>query len=225
MAQNGRIPSSDLADIPGGRLTREAAASWLRLRARIGKETGVWICPTSQRTAYRPYADQEYFWRLYTSGRGSLAARPGTSNHGLGVAVDVPQPRMAALINRFGAEYGWQKRWSDAPSEWWHFKYAPQQDRHRNDQPISRQKHPYHVLTDEEKDRRNVLIKERRSAQKHGGWDKIDKSHLQRATEAKTWLARQAAQIKAAAAKDGANGWRKSNRKRRYDYISKLVNG
>src|SRR5262245_9016934 len=125
MASNGKLPASDLSDIPGGRLANQAAASWNRMRSAIGKKTGVWICPTSTRTAYRPYADQQYFWNLYQSGKGALAARPGTSNHGWGVAVDVPTTRMAQLVNAHGAEYGWQKKWSDAPSEWWHFKYAP----------------------------------------------------------------------------------------------------
>jgi D-alanyl-D-alanine carboxypeptidase len=225
MASNGRIPDSQLDDIPGGRLTKPAAASWLRLRARIGKEAGVWICPTSSRTAYRTYAEQQYFWNLYTSGRGALAARPGTSNHGWGVAVDVPAPRMAQLINRYGAEYGWQKRWSDAPSEWWHFKYAPQNDRHKGESPAlakKKQAHPYHVLTADEKEHRNILVKERRSAKRHGGWEKIDPSHLKRASEAKRWLANQAKEIREAAAKDG---WSKNNRRRRYDYIRKLVKG
>ena len=48
---------------------------------------------------------------------------PGTSNHGWGLAVDVATPQMARLINEYGAKYGWQKKWSDAQSEWWHFKY------------------------------------------------------------------------------------------------------
>ena len=34
MAANGRLPASDLADIPGGRLRKDAAASWLRMRQR-----------------------------------------------------------------------------------------------------------------------------------------------------------------------------------------------
>ena len=202
-------------------MTKPAAASWNRLRQAIGKKTGVWICPTSQRTAYRPYADQQYFWNLYQSGKGALAARPGTSNHGWGLAVDVPSPRMAQLINQYGAEYGWQKKWSDAPSEWWHFKYAPEHDQHKG-QTVAARKHPYHVLTPAEKERRNVLVKERRSAKRNGGWNKIDPSHLRRASEAKGWLAGQAREIKKAAAKDG---WNKADRKRRYDYIKKLVAG
>lgn len=221
MADNGKLPSSVLDDIPGGRLTAPTAASWNRLRARIGKETGIWICPTSPRTAYRPYADQEYFWRLYQSGRGALAARPGTSNHGWGTTVDVPTPAMAQAINRYGAEYGWQKRWSDAPSEWWHFKYAPEHDQHKGESARPK-RHPYHALTPAEKDARNTLVKERRTAKRHGGWDKVDVSHRERAAKAKGYLAAQVRQIEEAARKDG---WDKAGRKTRRDYMRKLVNG
>src|SRR5262245_28028828 len=113
MASNGKLPASQLKAIPGGRLKNDAAWSWLRLRAKISRVTKgrVWICPTSSRTAYRTYAEQVYFWNLYQSGHGNLAARPGTSNHGWGIAVDVPTVEMAQLINKYGASYGWQKRW------------------------------------------------------------------------------------------------------------------
>ena len=62
-------------------------------------------------------------WALYQSGRGNPAARPGTSNHGWGTAVDFATPAMRAMVNRIGAKYGWSKQWSDAPSEWWHVLY------------------------------------------------------------------------------------------------------
>lgn len=61
-------------------------------------------------------------WRIYQAG-GNLAAHPGTSNHGAGIAVDVATPSMRAMIDHIGARYGWEKRTSDAPSEWWHLKW------------------------------------------------------------------------------------------------------
>lgn len=219
MSANGRLSDGELGDIPGGRLTKGAAASWNRLRAHVGKERGIWICPTSRRTAYRTLSEQEFFWGLYTSGRGSLAARPGTSNHGWGLAVDVPLPAMAQAINALGAEHGWQKRWSDAPSEWWHFKYAPDHDQHKGEKTAAR-KHPYHALTADEKDARNVLVKERRTAKRHGGWDKIDDSHLKRAAEAKRFLRAQVRAIEQGARR---GGWDKADRRRRHDYLKGLV--
>jgi len=124
MSENGKLPGSDLAAIPGGQLRKDAAAAWLAMRGRIGKDQGVWICPTSRRTAYRPLADQQYFWNLYKSGKGALAAVPGTSNHGWGIAVDLPSSAMQAAVRAHGHTYGWGiqggKLGSDAPSEAWH---------------------------------------------------------------------------------------------------------
>ena len=78
MAANGQLPDSELMAIPGGRLRADAAKAWIRMRNRIGKESGLWICPTSTRTAYRTLSEQLYFWNLYVTGRGNLAARPGS---------------------------------------------------------------------------------------------------------------------------------------------------
>jgi hypothetical protein len=222
MSSNGRLAASALGDIPGGRLEKSAAHSWLRLRAKIGRETGIWICPTSSRTAYRTYAEQQYFWQLYTSGRGNLAARPGTSNHGWGLAVDVPSVAMASAINRYGASYGWQKRWSDAPSEWWHFKYAPQFDNHQGESPQTKPQHPYHVLTEFEKKWRNVLVRERRIAKHKGGWSKVGADHLTQAKRAKGFLRDDIRRIEQAAKK---GGWSRANRRTRHDYLKRLVNG
>lgn len=121
--ENGRLPDSVLALIPNGRLQKEPAAAWNAMRADIGKRTNVWISPSGPVSSYRTFAQQQVFWDLYRAGKGNLAAVPGTSNHGWGLAVDVATPQMASLINRYGAKYGYQKSWSDAQSEWWHFKY------------------------------------------------------------------------------------------------------
>lgn len=122
MAQNGRIADSELAAIPGGRLAKEAAANWLALRVKGGREMGIWISPLGPQSSYRTFAQQQGFWDLYRSGRGNLAARPGTSNHGWGNAVDLAHPpTMRKVIDRFGAPYGW--RWGEVTSESWHVTY------------------------------------------------------------------------------------------------------
>lgn len=217
MASNGRLPASDLAPIPGGRLRKDAAAAWLRMRARIGKETGVWICPTSNRTAYRTLPEQQYFWNLYTSGRGNLAARPGTSNHGLGTTVDVPTPAMRKAIDRFGAEYGWSKSWSDAPSEWWHLRYDPGRDRHKGE---SAKRPAIDYLTSDEKNARRRLMRLRRQAKAKGGWAK-NPALLDKAKAVKSELRTQRKMIAKAAEDDG--GWRKNHRRERYDALGKVI--
>lgn len=221
---NGRLDRSELKAIPGGRLASGAAWSWLRLRARIARESGgrVWICPTSSRTAYRTYAEQEYFWNLYRSGRGNLAAVPGSSNHGWGVAVDVPTIEMAQLINRHGAAYGWQKRWSDAPSEWWHFKYAPGRDRHKGEQP--RIKFDYEYLTDREAKARRILLRERRIARKAGGWAAVSSEHVRKAKAAKADLRRYRTHIKQRVKREDS-GWERYHRAERYRSMGKALKG
>jgi hypothetical protein len=224
MADNGRLPDSALAAIPGGRLRKDAADAWLAMRAYIGKTKGVWICPTSVRTAYRPYADQEYFWNLYRNKGGALAARPGTSNHGWGIAVDLPTPAMQAAVRDHGHEFGWGIRGgrlgSDAPSEAWHCTWHPGSYSATERYKPAPKPHPYHALTDGEREVRNVLVKERRIARRHGGWSKVDKSHLARAVAAKAEIRAQMRRIAKAAETDG---WAKNQRQIRYDYLKKLV--
>ena len=124
MASNGNLPASDLRPVAGGgSLAPPAAAAWNALAAHIYRELGVKIAPNGPDSTYRPYARQVY-WRNYWCGRGLCgnAAIPGSSNHGWGLAVDTDDHD---LVNRYGAPYGWQKAWSDAPSEPWHFRYEP----------------------------------------------------------------------------------------------------
>ena len=221
MGENGRLAASELATIPGGRLRKDAAVAWLAMRSFIGHEKGIWICPTSQRTSYRCYADQVYFWNLYQAGRGALAARPGCSNHGWGLAVDLPTPAMQAAVRECGHRFGWGIRGgqlaSDAPSEPWHATFHPGVY-HAPAKP--KRKHPYEYMNDRERAARDVLIKERRVAKRNGGWDAIDHSHVQRAAKAKGELKRCARDI-AVAARTG--GWEDRHRKARFDYINKLT--
>lgn len=122
MAANGRLPASALAPITGGLLRKDAAAAWNTMNV-LARRVGVELHPTGSRSSYRPYVDQVYFWNLYQSGKGNLSAVPGSSNHGMGTAVDVATPAMRATIDRIGRTYGWAKAWSDAPSEWWHLAW------------------------------------------------------------------------------------------------------
>jgi hypothetical protein len=221
MSENGKLPSSELAAIPGGQLRKDAAVAWLALRALVGKEHGVWLAPTSPRTAYRPFADQQYFWNLYKSGKGALAAVPGTSNHGWGIAVDLPTPAMQAAVRDYGHTFGWGIRGgrlsSDAPSEAWHCTFHPGVYK----APVAQKPvHPYQVMNAKERAARDILVNERRVAKRNGGWQKVDDSHRQRAAKAKATL-RQCGIDIAVAAKE--SGWEKANRKARYDYIQKLI--
>lgn len=118
MPSNGKLRSSELASIPGGRLSKDAAAAW----NAPGGPADAGLRPTGSQSSYRNYAGQVYFWDLYQSGKGNLAAQPGTSNHGWGVAVDLAEPWMRDWIDQHGARFGWRK--TEALSEWWHVSYV-----------------------------------------------------------------------------------------------------
>jgi len=114
---NGRLPDSALRSIPGGRLEIFAAAAWNAMNEALGGG----LRPVGPHASYRIYAMQVYFWNLWQSGRGNLAAFPGTSNHGWGKAVDLMAQWMRSAVDRAGRAFGWAK--VEAPSEWWHVNY------------------------------------------------------------------------------------------------------
>ena len=84
-AANGFLPASALCPVPGApahRLRADAAADFARLSAASLAERGTALCVTD---SYRSYAQQvDVFAR-----KPQLAAVPGTSRHGFGVALDL----------------------------------------------------------------------------------------------------------------------------------------
>lgn len=119
---NGKLPASALAPIHAGQLALEPAAGWNAMNAEA-RAQGCELVPSEYDCSYRDYDAQVYYWNLYQSGQGNLAAKPGTSNHGWGTAVDLDTEAMRSMVDRIGAKYGWSKAWSDAPTEWWHIVY------------------------------------------------------------------------------------------------------
>jgi lysozyme len=127
---NGHAATGDLSQVTiphnTAELAKPAAAAWNTMRMCAVRE-GVDLYPSPSQfrpaaTAYRTYREQLILWRLYKSGRGNLAAVPGTSNHGLGHAVDLAQTRMRTWVDHHGAAFGWRK--VEAFSEWWHVNYV-----------------------------------------------------------------------------------------------------
>lgn len=106
---NGRIPESLLRPLswsPNHRLRPDAAEQLERLNEAFRLEFGTDLIVSS---SYRTFAGQQ---RLWPTGRG---ARPGTSMHGWGLAVD-----LSGGINRFGTP---QTRWmrANAPYFGWNW--------------------------------------------------------------------------------------------------------
>ncbi len=119
---NGRIPPDALAPIGVGehRLARDAATAFARMRtdaAAAGVNVGV-------ADSYRSFDAQVDLARrkgLYSN--GGLAAAPGTSNHGWGLAVDVDvDARGQAWLGDNAWRYGFAE---DTPREPWHWGYRP----------------------------------------------------------------------------------------------------
>jgi hypothetical protein len=96
-----------------------AASQWELMRSAALTYYGIDLYPAGTLSGYRTWDQQSYLYDLFLSGQGAPANPPGTSNHELGIAMDVPDPAMADVINEIGPTYGWY----GIESEWWHFEY------------------------------------------------------------------------------------------------------
>lgn len=128
MASNGKLPADDLKPINGDsgsedrlRKSGKAAAAWNAMCAEAKKKGMAIPEPGGPNSSYRTYDEQVYYWNLYQSGQGNVAAYPGTSNHGWGTAVDVETTNGVSTVKSIGGKYGW--RWGEVSSEWWHVTY------------------------------------------------------------------------------------------------------
>ena len=118
---NGRIPDAALAAIGGGhKLTATAAKAFIQMRAdaqRSGVKIGV-------NDSYRSYDDQVQMAKekgLYS--QGGLAAKPGTSDHGLGIALDLQlDAKSQQWMKQNAKKYGFI---NNVPGESWHWTYKP----------------------------------------------------------------------------------------------------
>lgn len=155
---NGKIPTSQLSALPKRwsnqnrqeYLTKSAFASFSRMIARAVAESGTNF---QVYDAYRTYAEQvkwlkEYYevarpgrryntYRMYGGQRWGQkpgkprAAQPGTSNHGLGISVDLHPGGIQAWMRKNARRHGWV---NDVPSEAWHWTYKyPQRDQYRSE--------------------------------------------------------------------------------------------
>jgi hypothetical protein len=119
---NGKVPQSALKQVgtTGHRLWAPAATSLDQLIAAARRD-GVQIGITD---SYRSYAEQvDLADRKGLYSQGGLAAKPGTSDHGWGLAVDLDldsraQTWMRANAGRFGFV-------ENVPREPWHWVFEP----------------------------------------------------------------------------------------------------
>ena len=128
-ATNGQLPESDLCTLWDGvnQLRADAAVALAELdlnyRAAFGRD----LCLTD---TYRTLGAQ----RRVAATRGYLAATPGTSNHGWGLAIDLCRSDTRSEVLNWltdnGRVYGWvnppwAQRGGSGAYEPWHWEYLP----------------------------------------------------------------------------------------------------
>jgi LAS superfamily LD-carboxypeptidase LdcB len=116
--QNGMLDRGSLTQIaPGQFLQPEAAKAWMAMRDAASQEGITWGVTDS----YRDYNTQVKLARekgLYS--QGGLAATPGKSNHGLGLATDLKLSDKAfAWLQQNAGKFGFK----NIPREKWHWEY------------------------------------------------------------------------------------------------------
>jgi D-alanyl-D-alanine carboxypeptidase len=119
---NGKIPKTALGQVgTTGHKLWAPAAEQLTTMIADAKKDGVTIGITD---SYRSYDEQVDLARrkgLYS--QGGLAAKPGTSDHGWGLATDLDLNGKALTWMRANADkYGFDE---NVPRESWHWTYKP----------------------------------------------------------------------------------------------------
>ncbi|WP_244876743.1 M15 family metallopeptidase [Winogradskya consettensis] len=119
---NGKIPASALEKVgsTGHKLWAPAAQNLNQMIADA-KTQGVTIGITD---SYRPYEEQvDLAKRKGLYSQGGLAAKPGTSEHGWGMATDLDlNSKAQAWMRENGEKYGFHE---NVPREPWHWAYRP----------------------------------------------------------------------------------------------------
>lgn len=116
---NGRLPDSALASIGGSHRLNETAANAFQQLQTSARAEGVEIGVTDSYRSYDSQVDVARRKGLYS--QGGLAAKPGTSDHGLGLALDLDLDSKALSWMRSNAgRFGFV---ADTPRESWHWKF------------------------------------------------------------------------------------------------------
>ncbi len=123
---NGRVAASSLCALPqrGQSLAAEAALGWNAMNSYFRTTFGRNICLDD---SYRTL--QQQFGTRAT--RGYLAARPGTSMHGWGLAVDICKEDLRGAKGEWlranAKTFGWENPYWAKTSKYepWHWEYFP----------------------------------------------------------------------------------------------------
>ena len=118
---NGMLLDSALTTVDGTKAESVTAADYLKMKEAAEKDGVSWGKPSG----YRTYDEQVVLAEqkgIY--GHGGLAANPGSSNHGLGMAFDLSNMNDKAFkwLQQHGADYGFK----NIPGEKWHWEHTAQ---------------------------------------------------------------------------------------------------
>lgn len=105
----------------GKRLNARAAGNYKAMMS-AARRAGFNLSTLS---GFRSMAQQQYLYKLYRSGRGNLAARPGYSNHQMGLSVDIGRvggynTKAFRWLKANAPRYGFV---NDVRGEPWHWTY------------------------------------------------------------------------------------------------------
>lgn len=116
---NGKIPESALFSIGGGeKLAPKAAENFIAMKDAATR-SGVSFAVNDSYRSYEDQVDMANRKGLYS--QGGLAAKPGTSTHGLGLSVDLELDAKAqSWMKANGGTYGFV---NDVKGEPWHWTF------------------------------------------------------------------------------------------------------
>lgn len=119
---NGKIPSEALHSIGrGGHRMWAPAGQQFTAMAEAAKRDGVTIGVTDSYRSYDQQVDLAKRKGLYS--QGGLAAKPGTSEHGWGLSLDLDLDSKAqAWMRKHAGDYGFKE---NVPREPWHWTFKP----------------------------------------------------------------------------------------------------
>ena len=112
---HGGEASGNLVDLGGGHKVDASIAPQVKSMIAAAKKDGVDLKITS---AHRSRAKQEELYAKYKAGTGNLAAKPGTSNHESGLAIDFTNtPGAYDWLAKNAGKFGLK----NLPGEPWHY--------------------------------------------------------------------------------------------------------
>jgi hypothetical protein len=121
---SSQAPSTDLAKAgssDGSTVERMGKPIGARIAKQFdamvaaAKKDGINITITS---GFRSRAEQEKLYAAYKNGTGNLAAKPGTSNHESGDALDLGPPSAFAWLKQNAGRFGFKNKIASEPWHW-----------------------------------------------------------------------------------------------------------